>query len=236
VNIAAHRPAACRFCGGALSALDRHRGWCGATACRFKAGRERSLQRRDAEIARRRRRAGVPAEVPVLWIEAHGTKLVPLPAHLRESYARHLAALAAAPLPETPPPPPPVEGTSELGRTCAFCRGRCCRYGAGRQAFVTGALLRRWLEAHPGATPAEAAADYLRRLPARHVEHSCLHHGAQGCTLPAGMRSDICNQYLCAPVAQALPVHETVVAMEGGARGVQRAAWIADDTRTLPSR
>lgn len=231
------RATGCRFCGAPLLTLQRLRGnVCHGSACRFRAGRERALQRRDAELQRRRTRAGVPPTLPVIWLAPHATTLVPLPAAARAAQARHLAALAAGVLPAPTPAPPPVAATPALGQACAFCRGRCCRYGAGRHAFITGQQLARWVAAHPGRTPAEAAADYLRRLPARHVEHSCLHHGAQGCTLPPEMRSDICNGYLCEPVAQALPLPPAVVAMEGGATGVQRAAWVDETRVTLPAR
>jgi hypothetical protein len=234
-------PAPCRFCGQPLQPPERLRGSvCRRLPCAMAAGRERVVDLRDADLARRRRRdtrhgqAPGLAEAPVVWLQNHGTRLVPLPEAERDKQARHLqglvAELARARVAAAEDPPPAASEPLTEG-LCTFCRGRCCRYGRGRHAFITAALLQRWLRHHPGAQPADAAADYLARLPQRHVENSCLHHGPAGCTLPREMRSEICNRYACDGLVSAeLQVNEgaphgLVAAMEGGA-GVARAAWV----------
>lgn len=246
------KPAPCRYCGQALEPLERLRGdSCRRLRCSLEAGRERMRQSREAALARRRQRdarqwqAPELAAAPVIWLQAHLTRLVPLPAAEREEQARHLQGLVAE-LERTPvaaaaeAPPATVEPLTQ--GLCTFCRGRCCRYGRGHHAFITAALLQRWLQHHPGATPQQAADDYLARVPRRHVENSCLHHGAQGCTLPREMRSDICNRYACDGLVQAEErvgagaPQGLVAAMEGGA-GLARAAWVRHDaTRPLLRR
>lgn len=239
------KPAPCRFCGQALQPLERLRGdACRRLPCSVAAGRERMQQRRDAALAHRIQRdarqwqAPELAEAPAIWLHKHETRLVPLPAAERAEQARHLQALVAelerAPVTAAGDPPPATTEPLTQG-LCTFCRGRCCRYGRGHHAFITTALLQRWLQHHPGATPQQAADDYLARVPRRHVENSCLHHGAQGCTLPREMRSDICNRYACDGLVQAADREAAgapqglVAAMEGGS-GLARAAWVRHDT------
>jgi hypothetical protein len=239
------KPASCRFCGQALQPLERLRGSvCRRLPCALAAGRERMQQRRDADLARRRQRdarqmhAPELAEVPVIWLHKHDTRLVPLPAAERDEQARHLQALVAEL--ERAPVAAAADASAEVHEPltaglCTFCRGRCCRYARGRHAFITAALLQRWMQHHPGATAQQAAMDYLARVPRRHVENSCLHHGPQGCTLPREMRSEICNRYACDGLVQAeLRVDDgapqgLVAAMEGGA-GVTRAAWVRHES------
>ena len=45
-------------------------------------------------------------------------------------------------------------------------------------------------------------ATYAAHLPQEHVEHSCVFHGDQGCTLPHAFRSNTCNRYLCGGLTQ----------------------------------
>lgn len=202
------RPQRCRLCGDTLSVLQKLGGdVCNGLDCRRVAAREQALRVRDAELAARRdsaaRRWQAPlaASAPVIWLERHETELVPVARTARLAQRAHLLRLAAevAAQPAAAAETPVDDGgeTPLAGALCGFCGGRCCRYGATSHAFVTAELLRRWLARHPGQTAADAAAAYLALLPRQHVARSCLHHGRQGCTLPAVMRSDICNRYAC---------------------------------------
>jgi hypothetical protein len=200
----------CRLCGAALTPLERLQGdVCRRIDCRRQATRERALLKRDALLARRRAAARLAwqeptvTEAPVVWLERHEAGLVPLaPAH-REAHRGYLEGLvpeldAKDPMPPGTLLPKSADESTPLGRSlCAFCAGRCCRYGADRHAFITAELLGRWLARHPGSAPADAVAAYFALLPRRHVAGSCVHHGRDGCTLPAPMRSDVCNRYAC---------------------------------------
>jgi len=249
-------PATCRLCSAPLSALQRLTGdVCLAPRCRLAAARERTRARRDADLAERR--AGAARlwqddglqRAPVVWIERHATRLVPLPAAVRRVQAAHLARLAAqlsaAPAadgsdpadPGHPGDPLPPDDTPLAPALCTFCGGRCCRYGAGTHGFVTTELLRRWLERHPQAMPADAAAAYRQALPRQHVEASCPYHGRHGCTLPQAMRSDICNRYACDALRtlQDHPEHATVVAAMDRAEALGPVARLRrDGPRVLP--
>jgi hypothetical protein len=241
----------CRLCGTTLGALQRLRGdVCQRLTCRRLAANEQALRQRDATLAARRaqaaRRWQAPevAAVPVLWLTHHETRLVPLPAATRQAQQKHLARLAAevsatkAPS-DTAVPTPPETSTPLAAPLCTFCAGRCCRYGASSHAFITTELLRRWLVRHPGSSAEDAAAAYLARLPRQHVEASCVHHGRQGCTLPAEMRSDICNRYACdtlRAVQDAGTAPALLVAMQREARLGDVALLHAEGPRRLPRR
>lgn len=201
-------PQLCRHCAQPLTPLERLRGdVCRRLDCHRTAMRAVARERRDVQLAAQRARAAqhwqqpAVAEAPVLWLERHATELVQLPAAVRSAQLAHLARLAAEVATETQPPegtPILSDGSTPLaGSLCAFCGGRCCRYGAGTHGFVTAELLRRWMARHPGRSAADAAAAYADHLPRWHVARSCCHHGRDGCTLPEAMRSDICNRYAC---------------------------------------
>ncbi|MDP1534325.1 MAG: hypothetical protein Q8N44_18735 [Rubrivivax sp.] len=210
-----HDPRPCRFCGATLNALERLRGdACDSLHCRGSAGHETALAQRDADLARQRASAArrwhnkAVLQAPVVWLEKHEVQLARVSAAQRQAQQAHVDA-AATRCSEageaTRPGAAPAEPTSDTplaGALCAFCAGRCCRHGAASQAFVTTELLQRWLDRHPGRTPADAAAQYTGRLPAWHVKGSCLHHGRSGCTLPSELRSDICNRYACSALRQ----------------------------------
>jgi predicted nucleic acid-binding Zn ribbon protein len=250
-------PLHCRLCSAPLTRLQQMRAdVCSTARCRLVAARERARRRRDDELAQRRAAAAalwrddaVPL-VPVVWIERHETRLVPLPAALRRDQAAHLRRLAhqlaqaprdaaAAPPPPACTEPPPCDTTPLAPALCTFCAGRCCRHGAGTHGFVTAELLQRWLRRHPQATPADAAAAYLQRLPRHHVQGSCPHHGRSGCTLPREMRSDICNGYACDALRrlQDHPEYAAVVAAMDRAETLGPVALLRrEGHRVLPQR
>jgi hypothetical protein len=242
----AREPVTCRLCQQPLLPLERRQGAvCRRAACRHRAVEEAQARARAAEL--QLRRAAVAPTAPLLWLQPHRARLVRVSAAERREQRAHLNALADGSAEDLPAAQdassaPTAPDASVLpGRVCAFCAGRCCRHGAFSHAFVTRALLERWVAAHPGSTLRDAAADYAARLPERHVEASCLHHGAAGCTLPREMRSDICNRHACDALVRARQLvaegapEGLVVAMADRGAGVQRAAWLTDaQARALP--
>ncbi|HEV3027303.1 MAG TPA: hypothetical protein VG457_06995, partial [Planctomycetota bacterium] len=50
---------------------------------------------------------------------------------------------------------------------------------------------------HPDETPAQALETYLSYIPAESTAGSCIYHAREGCTLPRGLRSDVCNRFIC---------------------------------------
>ncbi len=255
----AHTPRPCRFCGQALNAIERVQGdSCQRLDCRRAVTTERAAAAMAADLLARRQAASKalqhagPLRAPVIRLETHAARLARVRATERRAHRAHLCALAAgeAAEPGTPEerpvpsaPVPALPGTSTLtDRLCGFCAGRCCRHGAFTHAFIDRALLQRWVAARPGSGLQDAAADYAARLPAVHVEGSCLHHGSSGCTLPRAMRSDICNRYACDGLVQARQhvahgaPHGLLATMPAAER-IQRAAWLAETaTHLLPPR
>lgn len=198
----------CRHCGEPLETLRaRLHAVCRRPAC---------LQREDARVERDHRRAlaarlrdalalppgaGAAAAVPVIWIRRYEAAAVDLPESLRSSHLAYLDRIATdpamaevAPAEPTPEAATPHRAESQL---CAWCGGRCCRFGSEHDAYLKPAHLRRWQVDHPGSTLADAAAAYAARLPQRHVAGSCLYHGERGCTLDRDMRSEVCNRFAC---------------------------------------
>lgn len=124
----------------------------------------------------------------------------------RRAYAAHLdTAIAAALDPSTPPsePSPDPEGgaggSSLPGRVCGACGGGCCAVGHDH-AFLSAKTIRRVLAAAPGLEPARLRQTYLDHLPERAMQHSCINHAVDGCSLPRSLRSDVCNVYVCTAI------------------------------------
>lgn len=139
------------------------------------------------------------ARLRVLWIFPHDATLIELPGALRDEQVAYLEGLAEANDEVAAADPAPDAGPLQraAGQLCGWCQGRCCRTGAQHHAYLDARHLRRWQLAHPGSSLHDAATAYIERLPQRHVEGSCLHHGERGCTLERDMRSNICNEFAC---------------------------------------
>lgn len=90
-----------------------------------------------------------------------------------------------------------------LGKVCGVCQGFCCHHGASRQAFLDDETLLHFMQQHPGVTIDEAVKSFVDRIPAEHVEDSCLYHTETGCNLPRDVRARICNTYECKGLTQA---------------------------------
>lgn len=240
-------PRPCRLCGQALSALERVQGdVCHRLDCRRRGAAERRAAARAADLARRQRsmarllEAPALAVAPVLWLQPYEAHLVPVPEAARREQVAWLDALAALPpQPDLPPPADDTPGPPIAGRVCAFCRGRCCSFGALRHGFVDRALLQRHAARH-GLEVAAAAQAYAARVPKAHVHGGCIYQGRDGCVLPRPMRADVCTAYRCEPLVEA-------TGHAGQAAGVvlamalpqapPRAAWARDEAlRPLPRR
>lgn len=236
-------PRACRWCGQALSALERVQGeTCHRLDCRRRGTDLRRAGERAADIARRQqalaRQAPRISQAPVLWLQAFQARHAPVAATARREHAAWLQALAATPPPAVAPAPAAeaAPGPAIGGRVCAFCSGRCCELGAHRHAFIDRALLQRHADDATGGDVAAAALDYAARVPLTHAVGGCLYQGREGCVLPRTMRADICNTYRCAPLVEAeqqAGSAEGVVLAMAMPHQAPRAAW-ADDGALVP--
>jgi len=230
----------CRLCRRTLTALERLRGTtCGRLVCQHTATEQRRAAERAADLASRRTAAAKAwrddslQRAAVVWMQPHRTRLVEVHAAERREQIAHLFSVAEQAATVATVAEPASPGPALPGRVCAFCGGRCCRHGAFTHAFVDRTLLQRWVDAHPGSTAQDAAADYAARLPREHVEGSCLHHGRDGCTLPREMRSDICNRHACDSLVEARQriadgAPDGLVVAMPGANTVQRGAWLTE--------
>lgn len=241
-------PVNCRHCSAPLEPLLALRGLsCRRSGClrkederRARAERERVERELPRRLAPRlgRRRA---ESVLTTWIEAFRPEVVALPADRIAAHREWLEQEAAAP--EGPAADPAAEAPPRRAaerQLCAWCGGRCCRMGATTHGFIVAAHLRRWVAEHAGSTPADAVAAYLERLPAQHVDGSCVYHGAAGCTLDRSMRSDTCNRYVCNGLAHLhagaaqRPDADWVFVAEQHGQVQSLALAAASDARSLP--
>ena len=83
---------------------------------------------------------------------------------------------------------------------CYTCRGRCCKQGLQNSGFITSAQFHKLRKEDPSKTLDQLVGYYLSKVPNRHVEGFCLFLSANGCTIPRGNRSKVCNNYLCSKV------------------------------------
>ena len=204
--------AACRWCGGRLSALARVRGdVCDAMDCRRRTAdaltRARLADGLDALRAAAARAVPGVAGAPLLWLRHHDDDVgPPQPVDVAELRA-HLLALEddVGARRRSPADAAPAEGRSSAldAALCTLCRGRCCRLGLGGHAFLEARQLLDWLAGHPGAGWADAVEHYVGLVAPEHLRSSCLFHGRAGCTLPRERRSDVCNQFACDTLEQA---------------------------------
>jgi hypothetical protein len=159
-----------------------------------------------------------PAAAPLRLLLPSGPgRARPLTSARRERYRAHLLAvakIAAAMAPGTPraaaidaaaPSPLP-------SRLCALCGGGCCTRGSDH-AYLGAPTLRRFMDAHPALSPEEVVAAYLERITNKTQAGSCINHTRSGCSLPRDMRSDTCNDFACASLAevQAAPREQVVL-------------------------
>ena len=184
-------------------------------------GRKREADRRAAidRVAREQERelrethgAAVPPRLLHAGLPANEQTTTPLPDERRGTFAVNVrAAIDRAlsdpdrPVPESPEAP--ASRSALIGSACAACRGSCCRHG-GEHAFLYPDHFRRYLRDHPGTDPQALLAAYVARLPAETYHDSCVYHTAGGCALPRELRSNLCNAFLCGPLADLLEAQD----------------------------
>ena len=132
--------------------------------------------------------------------------VVPLSDERRAAFRTHVsAAIDRAmddpdrPFPETPETPADDGPLIQAG--CGACRGSCCSFGEDR-AYLFPNHFRRFLREHPGRSREAVLAEYLSRLPEQVYRDSCVFHTEAGCALPRELRSNLCNTFLCGPLAE----------------------------------
>lgn len=92
-----------------------------------------------------------------------------------------------------------------LGASCATCRGECCTAGGTHAFLKEDSLLRVRAQLAADGTPMTVEsleALYETHLPVRHYRGSCVFHTTSACALPRGLRSNLCNRYLCGGLTQ----------------------------------
>jgi hypothetical protein len=78
--------------------------------------------------------------------------------------------------------------------------------------------------------PRDVLAAYLDRLVHRTETHSCVNHGANGCSLPREMRSDTCNDFYCGTLSAWIAKAEAEPGPERALVIVRRQdVWSRDD-------
>jgi hypothetical protein len=124
-----------------------------------------------------------------------------LAAHLREVLAG-VAVPAPATASTSRPAPDPSQANSDR-LACSACRGFCCRNG-GNTAYLNPRTMARYWSEHPHLTRDEIVSAYVDAVPRTAFEGSCIFHTERGCNLPNRMRSQVCLDYRCAPLRDAL--------------------------------
>ena len=181
----------------------------------------------QAEALARADRAehGLP-ELPVILLPANSRNTTELPEESRDAFLEKLRGTIAeafseavrdnrAPmsaeavqaredagwaLPASIPAMPDI-----IGASCGTCRGECCTAG-GTHGFLHADSITRvraqLTDDGETVTPESLEARYASHLPARHYRGSCVFHTTAGCNLPRGLRSNLCNRYVCGGLAQ----------------------------------
>ena len=166
-----------------------------------------------AQVASAVRQLGAAPETIAFGVVPHQAgALAELPEERRAGFILHLDRIIAEAFAAGEPPEPELhrrelEEQREdplIDATCATCQGKCCVLGGARHAFLTAETIQLYRWRNPDATPGEVRAHYLSQVPERTVEHSCVYHGARGCTLSRRVRADVCNRYHCNPQSDLL--------------------------------
>jgi hypothetical protein len=103
---------------------------------------------------------------------------------------------------------------------CATCRGHCCK-GGGDHAYIDVRTMARVRRDNPDLDARAIIGLFLACLAPLAYRASCLFHGAAGCTLPRGLRAELCNAYYCNGLKEFLqreeiPERVQIVATRGG--------------------
>jgi len=147
-------------------------------------------------------------------IPASVSRITRLPAHRRREFRKHLKELIDRAF-AMPVAPPANQDQSQdqnqdqattaaqarlraaSGQACACCRGSCCQGGGFTHAYLEVATLQRYRAAYPDQSPREVLAAYMSYVGDKTAEGSCVYHRTDGCSLPKGLRANICNDFYC---------------------------------------
>ncbi len=209
-----HQAKRCEICNTRLTVHQAVTGVCGSVSCRGAAIRAAADKRRE-EQRRAMREAAESWLVGLVGKRAHAlvvlpartTELVATPLSLRGALIEHINEVLSERLTVEVESDPTSDAANvpephaALAAACATCRGYCCRNG-GSRAFIDARTIARIRQEQPDLDDASILNAYERAIPAQHVEGSCVFHGPQGCTLTRAYRSQICNEFYCAPVRE----------------------------------
>jgi hypothetical protein len=112
---------------------------------------------------------------------------------------------------------------------CRACRGRCCRDGAERGAFLSLGMFRRLRAMRPDLDADALFAIYASAIPTDALDGGCVFQAAHGCTLPREFRATICNDFYCPSFKRAAALVDESGADEAVASGFE-------NTDPFPSR
>ncbi len=134
-------------------------------------------------------------------------KLVNLPRRRKYRFANKVARLANRMRADARVTVHSVQGESDsntmevLRSACSNCRGSCCLRG-GDHAHLGISTIIRVAGLRGFTAPKQIIKAYCQFLPDKAYEHSCVFHTETGCALPTAMRSDACNNTICAGVSE----------------------------------
>ena len=74
----------------------------------------------------------------------------------------------------------------------------------GNEAYLNPKTLARVWSERAHLTADDLVAAYLDAVPDLAFEGSCIFHAEYGCNLPRAMRSNVCHDYQCTPLRNAL--------------------------------
>lgn len=210
----------CRVCGRLLAFSEMATGLCSTMQCRHTGSAEamRSRRAHDELEAQKLREQGARTlriahaeSYPLAHIPSSSAEVIRLPRRRRRVFRKRLRGLireafARAPVDQAPAQPLPAKERSGprarelavvLERACGQCRGFCCGTG-GDHAFITVDTIDRYRRTHPDHGPRTVLAAYANMIGTDTFRDGCVFQNADGCALPRAMRSDTCNQFLCA--------------------------------------
>lgn len=217
----------CSFCGERLNVHEAARGsGCAKPVCQKKHGdmlRAQRLQRESdavdkAASAFRARVAdsyGIPnpEQLPLGIVPVNHRRVTKTPRSRRMEFRAHLIRVVLQAfeekmdqagvdaLGEELTEAVRLSAPLDAGAGCATCQGFCCRLGE-THAYLTVSSIRSFLVRNPGLRWRQVVRLFLKYLPEKSYEQSCVYQGRRGCCLPREMRGLTCNRYRCEGLKQ----------------------------------
>jgi len=88
-------------------------------------------------------------------------------------------------------------------KMCTLCRGYCC-YRGEKYAYITPTMLKQIIQKNAKKSILSIVRTYTNDLPQHYIKGSCVYHTDKGCSLTPDFRSDVCNNFYCKPLAEAI--------------------------------